>query len=93
MTNPDGPLKVTEQKDISDEGQTVTIKEVPEEPEQPDTPETPETPDTPETPTKSTDAPKTGDTTNVAAFAVMFGLSAAGIAFAAYRKFRSIKRK
>ena len=49
MTNPDEPVKVTEHKDITDEGQTVTIKEVPEEPEQPDTPETPETPDTPET--------------------------------------------
>ena len=93
VTNPDEPVKVTEHKDITDEGQTVTIKEVPEEPEQPDTPETPETPDTPETPTKSTDAPKTGDTTNIAAFAVMFGLSAAGISFAAYRKFRSLKRK
>ena len=93
VTNPDEPVKVTEHKDITDEGQTVTIKEVPEEPEQPDTPETPETPDTPETPTKSTDAPKTGDTTNIAAFAVMLGLSAAGIAFAAYRKFRSLKRK
>ena len=68
VTNPDEPVKVTEHKDITDEGQTVTIKEVPEEPEQPDTPETPETPDTPETPTKSTDAPKTGDTTNIAAF-------------------------
>ena len=93
VTNPDEPVKVTEHKDITDEGQTVTIKEVPEEPEQPDTPETPETPDTPETPTKSTDAPKTGDTTNIADFAVMLGLSAAGIAFAAYRKFRSLKRK
>ena len=36
VTNPDEPVKVTEHKDITDEGQTVTIKEVPEEPEQPD---------------------------------------------------------
>ena len=30
MTNPEEPKKVTEHKDINDEGQTVTIKEVPE---------------------------------------------------------------
>ena len=29
MTNPDEPKKVTEHKDITDERQTVTIKEVP----------------------------------------------------------------
>ena len=28
--NPDEPKKVTEHKDITDDGQTVTIKEVPE---------------------------------------------------------------
>ena len=39
MTNPEEPKKVTEHKDINDEGQTVTIKEVPETP----TPETPGT--------------------------------------------------
>ena len=35
MTNPDEPKKVTEHKDITDDGQTVTIKEVPEVPDTP----------------------------------------------------------
>jgi len=88
VTNPDEPVKVTEHKDIEDKGQTVTIKEVPETP----TPEEPEKPQTPDTPShKATDSPKTGDSTNVAAFAVLFGLSAAGIGFAAYKKRRSVK--
>ncbi|MCA0572380.1 VaFE repeat-containing surface-anchored protein, partial [Clostridioides difficile] len=56
LSNPDKPIKVTEHKDIEDDGQTVTIKEVPETP----TPEEPEKPTTPDTPTK-TDSPKTGD--------------------------------
>ena len=37
MTNPDEPKKVTEHKDITDDGQTVTIKEVPEVPDTPST--------------------------------------------------------
>ncbi|MCR8821324.1 VaFE repeat-containing surface-anchored protein, partial [Clostridioides difficile] len=55
LSNPDKPIKVTEHNDIEDDGQTVTIKEVPETP----TPEEPEKPTTPDTPTK-TDSPKTG---------------------------------
>ncbi|EOE7233211.1 VaFE repeat-containing surface-anchored protein [Clostridioides difficile] len=88
ITNPDEPVKVTEHKDITDKGQTVTIKEVPETPE-PEEPKKPETPDTPSH--KVTDSPKTGDNTNVAAFAVLLGLSAAGLAFVAYKKRCSIK--
>ena len=88
ITNPDEPVKVTEHKDITDKGQTVTIKEVPETPA-PEEPKKPETPDTPSH--KVTDSPKTGDNTNVAAFAVLLGLSAAGLAFAAYKKHCSMK--
>ena len=85
ITNPGEAVKVTEHKDITDKGQTVTIKEVSETP-------APEEPKKPETPShKVTDSPKTGDNTNVAAFAVLLGLSAAGLAFAAYKKRRSIK--
>jgi len=55
MTNPDEPKKVTEHKDITDDGQTVTIKEVPE---VPDTPKDTDTPDTPSTVTKTSDSQK-----------------------------------
>ncbi|MCA0684830.1 VaFE repeat-containing surface-anchored protein, partial [Clostridioides difficile] len=70
LSNPDEPIKVTEHNDIDDDGQTVTIKEVPETP----TPEEPEKPTTPDTPTK-TDSPKTGDNTNILAFAIMMFVS------------------
>ena len=76
VSNPDEPKKVTEHKDITDEGQTVTIKEVPEVPEEPEKPETPTTPDTP----TRTDSPKTGDSTNLMAFIVMLIASAGGLA-------------
>ena len=69
MTNPEEPKKVTEHKDINDEGQTVTIKEVPETP----------TPETPGTTTKTSNPPKTGDTTNAALWIAILVLSAAGI--------------
>ena len=59
----------TEHKDINDEGQTVTIKEVPETP----------TPETPGTTTKTSNPPKTGDTENVALWIAILVLSAAGI--------------
>ena len=36
LSNPDEPKKVTEHKDIEDEGQTITFKEKPEEPEKPE---------------------------------------------------------
>ena len=69
MTNPEEPKKVTEHKDINDEGQTVTIKEVPETP----------TPETPGTTTKTSNPPKTGDTENAALWIAILVLSAAGI--------------
>ena len=56
MTNPDEPKKVTEHKDITDDGQTVAIKEVPDTPKDTDTPDTPST-------VKTSDSPKTGDNT------------------------------
>ena len=76
LSNPDEPTKVTEHKDIEDDGQTVTITEVPETPEKP----TPEQPTTPDTPSKTTDAPKTGDNTNIALFLGLLVLSGAGVA-------------
>ncbi|CUP13333.1 Uncharacterised protein [Dorea longicatena] len=69
MTNPEEPKKVTEHKDINDEGQTVTIKEVPET----------STPETPGTTTKTSNPPKTGDTANAALWIAILVLSAAGI--------------
>ncbi len=77
LSNPDEPTKVTEHKDIEDDGQTVTITEVPETPEEPTEPEQPTTPDTP---TKTSDAPKTGDNTNIALFLGLLVLSGAGVA-------------
>ena len=70
LSNPDEPTKVTEHKDIEDDGQTVTITEVP----------TPEQPSTPDTPSKTTDTPKTGDNTNIALFLGLLVLSGAGVA-------------
>ena len=69
MTNSEEPKKVTEHKDINDEGQTVTIKEVPET----------ATPETPGTTTKTSNPPKTGDTANAALWIAILVLSAAGI--------------
>ena len=69
MTNPEEPKKVTEHKDINDEGQTVTIKEVPET----------STPETPGTTTKTSNPPKTGDTANAVLWIAILVLSAAGI--------------
>ena len=69
MTNPEEPKKVTEHKEINDEGQTVTIKEVPETP----------TPGTPGTTTKTSNPPKTGDTANAILWIAILVLSAAGI--------------
>lgn len=77
LSNPDEPTKVTEHKDIEDDGQTVTITEVPETPEEPTEPEQPTTPDTP---SKTTDAPKTGDNTNIALFLGLLVLSGTGVA-------------
>lgn len=69
MTNPEEPKKVTEHKDINDEGQTVTIKEVPETP----------TPETPGTTTKTSNPPKTGDTAKAGLWLAIAALSAMGI--------------
>ena len=79
VSNPDEPKKVTEHKDIEDDGQTVTIKEVPETPEEPKEPEKPETPQTPDAPHK-TDSPKTGGSTNIMVFIVMLFASGGGLA-------------
>jgi LPXTG-motif cell wall-anchored protein len=88
LSNPDEPKKVTEHKDIEDEGQTVTIKEIPEVPEEPEKPETPTTPDTP----TRTDSPKTGDSTNLMAFIVMLIASAGGLAGTYFYKRRRMKK-
>ena len=83
LSNPDEPIKVAEHKDIKDEGQTVTIKEKPE---------SPTTPDEPSTPTKASTSPKTGDNTPFAALFAMMGISAAGLIFACYKRFRRVKK-
>ena len=83
VTNPDEPIKVAEHKDIKDEGQTVTIKEKPE---------SPTTPEKPSTPTKTSDSPKTGDNTPFVALFAMMGISAAGLIFAGYKRFRRVKK-
>ena len=69
MTNPEEPKKVTEHKDINDEGQTVTIKKVPETP----------IPETPGTTTKTSNPPKTGDTTKAGLWLAIAALSAMGV--------------
>ena len=88
VSNPDEPKKVTEHKDIVDEGQTVTIKKVPDVPEEPEKPETPTTPDTP----TRTDSPQTGDSTNLMAFIVMLIASAGSLAGTYFYKRRRMKK-
>ena len=88
MSNPDEPKKVTEHKDITDDEQTVTIKEVPE---VPDTLKDTDTPDTPSTVTKTSDSPKTGDNTNIYAYLAMLGLSCVGLGGMLYFKRRRKK--
>ena len=83
VTNPDKPIKVAEHKDVKDEGQTVTIKEKLE---------SPTTPEEPNTPTRPSDSPKTGDNTPFAALLAMMGISAAGLIFAGYKRFRRVKK-
>ena len=83
MTNPEEPKKVTEHKDINDEGQTVTIKEVPETPTQ----------ETPGNSVKTSNPPKTGDTTQAALWIAILVLSAAGITgICAWNKKKQIKK-
>ncbi|WP_217936162.1 MULTISPECIES: VaFE repeat-containing surface-anchored protein [Bacteria] len=86
LSNPDEPKKVTEHKDIEDEGQTVTFKEKPEEPAKPETPQTPEKPNRP------SDSPKTGDSTNLMAFLVMLLISGGGLAGTFLYKRRKMKK-
>lgn len=83
VTNPDEPIKVAEHKDIKDKGQTVTITEKPE---------SPATPDEPSTPTRTGTSPKTGDNTPFVALFAMMGISAAGLIFAGYKRFRRVKK-
>ena len=87
LSNPDEPIKVTEHKDIEDDGQTVTIKEAPETP----TPEEPEKPTPPDTPTK-TDSPKTGDNTNLYGLIAMLCISGAGLTGTYFFKRRKMKK-
>ena len=75
--NPDETKKITEHKDIDDEGQTITFKEKPEVPEEP---EKPETPQTPEKPSRPSDSPKTGDNTNLYGLFALLLTSGAGLA-------------
>ena len=90
LSNPEEPVKVSEHKDIKDEGQTVTITEKPDVPEEP---KEPETPSTPETVRKPSDSPKTGDTMNTTAFLAMLGISALSIVSLGISKYRKKKVK
>ena len=81
VTNPDKPIKVAEHKDIEDKGQTVKMTGNPDEPTIPES----------GTPTGKGNSPKTGDTTNLALLFILLILSAAGLAFTAYREYRNIK--
>ena len=83
VTNPDEPIKVAEHKDIKDKGQTVTVKE---------NLESHTAPEEPSTPTKTSDSPKTGDNTPFVALFAMMGISAAGLIFAGYKRFRRVKK-
>ena len=89
LSNPDEPKKVTEHKDITDEGQTITFKEKPEVPEEA---EKPETPQTPEKPSRPSDSPKTGDSTNLMAFLTMLLTSCGGLAGTYLYKRRKTKK-
>ena len=88
LSNPDEPKKVTEHKDIEDEGQTITFKEKPEVPEEPEKPETPQTPNTPH----KTDSPKTGDNTNLYGLLALLLTSGAGLAGIFFCKRRKMKK-
>ena len=86
FSNPNEPKKVTEHKDIEDEGQTITFKEKPEEPEKPETPQTPEKPSRP------SDSPKTGDNTNLYGLLALLMTSGAGLAGIFFYKRRKMKK-
>ena len=88
LSNPDKPKKVTEHKDITDKGQTVTVKEKPETP----APEEPEKPSTPDMPVRNTDSPKTGDTTNIVGLLALLGGSGIALAGTYFLKKRKAKK-
>ena len=46
----------------------------------------------PSTPTRTGNSPKTGDNTPFAALFAMMGISAAGLIFAGYKRFRKVKK-
>ena len=71
---------MSEHKDIEDEGQTVTVKELPEKhPKRQKNRKEPEKPSTGDTPShKTTDSPKRV-TAHIAEFAILLGISAAGL--------------
>lgn len=81
LSNPKKPVKVAEHKDINDEGQTVSVKEIPEEPEIPEKPEEPEEPSKPTVPNTSVkvESPKTGDQTNLYGFLALLCISGASL--------------
>ena len=86
LSNPDEPKKVTEHKDTTDEGQTITFKEKPEEPENPETPQTPEKPSRP------SDSPKTGDNTNLYGLLALLLTSGSGLAGIFFYKRRKTQK-
>ena len=86
LSNPDEPKKVTEHKDIDDEGQTITFKEKPE------VPEKPETPQTPEKPSRPSDSPKTGDNTSLYGLLALLMTSGAGLTGIFFYKRRKMKK-
>ena len=88
LSNPDEPKKVTEHKDIEDEGQTITFKEKPEVPDEPEKPEKPQTPDTPH----KTDTVKTGDNTNLYGLLALLLTSGAGLAGIFFYQCRKMKK-
>ena len=88
LSNPDEPKKVTEHKDTTDKGQTVSVKEKPETP----APEEPEKPSTPDTPVRNTDSPKTGDTTNIIGLLALLGASGIALAGTYFLKKRKAKK-
>ena len=66
--------KAASHEDIEDEGQTVTIREIPE------TPETPQPPQEPQKPEEPQEVPKTGDAGPVLLYSFLMGLSACAAA-------------
>lgn len=71
LTDPENPEKVTEHKDIDDEGQTVTVKKN----------EKPKTPEKAKTPKKGRETVKTGDTANLLFWLLLGGASGSALLF------------